>query len=147
MDRTKIGAISGIIGALSSVIPGFLEKRVFHLTKVNFLDYAGVLVIGKEITNFWEWLISVTGHMVFGAFLGVAFAFFIKKTTEENLIFKGTGYGAFIWLSTLALGSYFKLPKFKATNPADCFFILVDALIYGFAMSYTLQKLSKKLWR
>lgn len=43
MDTTKLGAISGAIRAVASIIPGVLTKRVFKIAKLNFLDYAAVL--------------------------------------------------------------------------------------------------------
>jgi hypothetical protein len=79
MDTTKLGAFSGVIGALASIIPGFLEKNVFRIAKLNFLDYAAALILGHEATDIWNWLMAAVGHVVFGAALGVCFVFFIKK--------------------------------------------------------------------
>ena len=147
MDSAKIGAISGIIGAITSVPLGLFEKYILKIVKVSFLDYAAILTVGHEVTDFWHFLIAFIGHIVFGATLGIVFTFFIKKTTDENLLFKGAGFGSIIWLFTDGMGALYKLPLFKIEEPDDCFFILVDALIYGFVMAYTLQKLTQKLWK
>ena len=93
MDTTKLGAISGTIGAFASIIPGLLTRRLLKIAKLNFIDYAAVLVVGHKANTLWEWLIAALGHLVFGAALGVFFAFFIKKTTKESLLFKGGGSG------------------------------------------------------
>jgi hypothetical protein len=146
MDTTKVGAFAGTVGALVSIIPGFLTRRVFRIANLNFLDYSAVLVVGHSVNTIWDWLISAVGHIIFGSVMGVVFAYFIQLTSEEGILLKGTGFGAFLWLFTLSLGSFFKLPHFKLVNPGDCFLILVDAVVYGFTMSYTLQRLTKKSW-
>ncbi len=144
MDTTKLGAISGAIGAAASIIPGLLTKQVFKIASVNFLDYAAVLVVGHKVNDIWQWLVAAAGHLVFGAALGVAFAFFIKKTGDASLLFKGGGFGASIWLLTLGMGTFFKLPHFKITAPGDSVFILVDAICYGVVLALSYQYIADR---
>jgi ABC-type xylose transport system permease subunit len=144
MDTTKLGAISGTIGAVASIIPGLLTRNLFKIAKLNFLDYASVLTLGHKVNDIWHWIIAVIGHLIFGAVLGVIFAYFIKKTSDESLILKGCGFGAAVWLVTLGLGSFFKLPHFKMTAPSDCFFILIDAVCYGVVLAFSYQHISNK---
>jgi hypothetical protein len=147
MDTTKAGAISGAVGAVASVPLGLFEKYILKIVKVSFLDYASVLTVGQGVTDFWHFLVALIGHIVFGSILGIVFAFLINKTTNKDLLFKGAGYGSAIWLFTDGMGSLYKLPLFTAVEPDDCFFILVDAVIYGIVMAYVLQKLTNKLRR
>ena len=144
MDTTKLGAVSGTIGAIASIIPGLLEKNILKLAKLTFLDYASVLTVGHQATDIWHWLIAAIGHITFGAAMGIAFAFFIKKTNNESLIFKGCGYGALLWLVTLGIGTLFKMRHFTVVDPSDCFFILVDAVVYGLITSVAYRLLTKK---
>jgi len=149
MDTTKLGAILGTIGAAAGIIPGVLARRVFMIARVIFLDYAAVLTLGHKVNNIWDWIIAVIGHLIFGAFLGIVFAFFIKNTSSESSILKGGGFGAFIWLLTLALATFFKISHFRVTHPFDCFFILIDAVCYGvvLALSYRYIFNKRKYWR
>ena len=145
MDTTKLGAVSGTVGAIASIIPGLLEKNILKLAKLTFLDYASVLTVGHQATDIWHWLIAAIGHIIFGATLGVIFAFFIKKTgNDESLILKGCGFGILIWLITLGVATLYKMPHFTIIDPSDCFFILVDAVVYGLVTSFTYQWLFKK---
>lgn len=144
MDTTKLGAISGAIGAAASIIPGLLTKQVLKIAQLNFLDYAAVLVVGNKVNDIWQWLMAATGHLIFGAALGVVFAFFIKKTGDGSLLFKGSGFGALTWLATLGMGTFFKLPHFKITAPGDSFFILVDAICYGVVLALSYQYIADK---
>jgi hypothetical protein len=109
------------------------------------LDYASVLTVGHQATDLWHWLIAVIGHTIFGAALGVVFAYFVEKTGQDGLIIKGTGFGAFIWLVTLALGSFYKIPHFKVLAPSDCFFILIDAIIFGLVTALVYQMLLRNI--
>ncbi len=113
MDTTKLEAISGALGAAASIIPGLLTKRVLKIAQLNFLDYAAVLVVGHKVNDIWQWLMAAIGHLIFGAALGVVFAFFIKKTGGVSLLFKGGGFGAFIWLATLGMGTFLNCPILK----------------------------------
>jgi hypothetical protein len=146
MDTTKAGVIAGTVGAMASVPLGLFEKYILKIVKVSFLDYAAILTVGHGVTDFWHFLVALIGHLIFGIILGISFAFFINKTTNRDLLFKGAGYGAAIWLLTDGMGALYKLPLFKIEEPDDCLFILVDAVIYGVAMAYTLQRLTRKSW-
>ena len=134
----------GAIGAAASIIPGLLAKRVLKIAQLNFLDYAAVLVVGHKVNNIWQWLVAAMGHLIFGAALGLAFAFFIRKTSDASLLFKGGGFGALIWLVTLGMGTFFKLPHFKITAPGDSFFFLVDAICYGVVLALSYQYIADK---
>lgn len=51
METIKLGAISGTIGAIASIIPGTFTRRIFKIAQLNFLDYASVLIVGHKVNT------------------------------------------------------------------------------------------------
>ena len=105
---------------------------------------AKIYIMYKRFPGIISNIVGITAQFLIGATLGIGFAYFIQKTSNNYYFIKGLGYGAFIWLVFASFGSLFKIPLFTVIPPNPALSLLIGALIYGFITSFVLKFLENK---
>jgi len=142
-DRFTAGAISGIIGAIAQEIYGYIAKAS-GLTNIAFIDFAEAIIFNAQLKNFIGIIAGIISHLVFGAMLGVLFAYIIYKTSNNYYYFKALGYAAGIWFWSLAFGTMYKINVFNDIQAVPAISVFIGAQVYGLVLAICLKILENK---
>lgn len=141
-DTTLAGAVSGLVGAISGSILGYLFSWL-GLTDRTFHDLAQVFILSKVYPNLLGFVIGTLAHFGVAGLNGVIFAHFIAITTGKHLLIKGIFQGATMWLFFIGVGNFFRMPEFSGMPPLVALIIWMCSAIYGLTMALTLNLIKK----
>ena len=119
-DRFTQGFIAGIIGWLPQTIFTLTMFYGFHLIKLRYFDFAAVLAFSHKPQGLLQTLVSVLIAMAFLGMLGVGFSMLIKVISCQNILLKGSLYGAVGWFTIYSIVTIFKI---KDLYPIDFTYI------------------------
>lgn len=142
-DRLIAGGLAGIIGAAVQQAYGLTVKAI-GITDRAFIDFAEVLVLSKKFVGPLAFFVGSISHLIVGLFLGVIFAYIIRLTSSNYLLFKGFGYGVVWWMLLMGFGTIFRLPVFSPIPPYAAVSTLVGAAVFGLATAFSLGILEKR---
>lgn len=143
-DRYIIGFIAGTIAGFIADLTSFILTHVFKFGKVGYEDFASVLVFGEKASTVGESIFAHLVQLFFSALLGVLFIYWIKRVTDQFLLFKGISFGLFVWFFAFSVVQLYKL---QFLNKFDLETVLVNyfaAIIYGVVLGIALHRLSIK---
>lgn len=142
-DRFVAGALAGIIGAIVQDIYAITIKSLGIIDR-SYIDFASVMIMSESIDGILGFMVGLLAHVGVGVLFGLGFAYIIKKTSSNYLLFKGIIFGLSLWFLLLGYGTTFKLPMFKNLPPLNALTTFVGAVIYGVVTAYTLRLIDKK---
>ncbi|NLZ93961.1 MAG: hypothetical protein GX922_08135 [Firmicutes bacterium] len=136
------GSIAGSIGAI--VKYAFNELAQFlGLAKYDNNATALTVVFSSYQNTPFYWLLGLIHAVMIGAFFGVLLAFiFDHILTPEHYLFKGIGYGIFLYLLNFGvMAKVFDYPAEIASLPSDVIIMLLSLILYAVVTAYTLKKI------
>ncbi len=136
-DKVVFGAFIGVLSKIAMdifQIPLWLMKIVKH----PLAHYAGSLFININTIHhtLLGLVINFLADYIYGAFLGIVFAYLIHMVGRRYLIFKGLLFGAFLWL--FSFGGLRSLPIVKLREVIDVnmpYYLLIH-IIFGLALGF-----------
>lgn len=138
-DRYTIGFITGAIAGFLADLTNFLLTKVFRIGKVGYEDFASVLVFGEIPSTIGQSIFAHFVQLFFSALVGAVFAYWIKKVSERNLMFKGISFGLFIWFFAFSVSQLFKLQYLQKLDLETVIVNNIAAIIYGIMLGISLR--------
>ncbi len=140
MDRFKRGFIAGILAAIIQFIVGLL---FFYLkfTELLWLNFASVLIYGREPLLLEEKVFAELGVLFFSGLMGILFAYLIIYTNSRDHLLKGFVFAETIWFGTFAITLLYKVPEFSIITFKTSVANFILAAIWGMLMSEVLRRL------
>ena len=121
-----------------------MMTHLFKFGKVGYEDFAAVLVFGARAATIGE---SIFAHLVqlsFSAFLGAIFVYWIKRVTDQFLIFKGLSFGLFVWFFAFSVAQLYKLPFLHKFDLGTVVVNYIAAAVYGLVLGIALRFLGRE---
>jgi hypothetical protein len=137
-----------IVGSTSGVLINFVDIFLIDFLKfgqVRFMDYAGLLIYGRQFCGFFENLLAFFVQVGLSASLGVIFICIVDKVSTQYLLLKGMFFALDFWYFIFALVILFKVPYVKVLSFEGGLENLITSLLFGvfLAKSYQLIYLKK----
>lgn len=142
-DRFIQGLIAGVVGWAPQAA-FTLTMYGFRLTKLRFLDFAGVLAYGHHPRGFWDSLLAELVVLIMQAVFGAIFALLVKVISSEYLTIKGGLWGGVSWFIIYSLVTLYRVRDLFPITPGTAAVNMVGSLIYGVAMGWSYQFLNRK---
>ncbi len=144
-DRLGRGFAAGILGWLPTFVFSMAIDLGFHLLKLRFMDFAGILAFDHKPHGFWEALFSEAIVLAQMGALGMLFTLIIAIIARPHLLLKGGLYGGFTWFITYAMADLFKVTGIHGTvDFPTAFFNLIASVLWGTALGWALLWLNRK---
>lgn len=144
MDRFARGFIGGLTGGIVKIGWGFFAYYILHFTKLQFADWASVLIYGRKAATTAEFVVATIAYLVFVGLLGIVFAYLITAINSRNYLFKGVMYGIFLGLIFYSLPILFKIPQLMRMELNTVISFWVGDIIWGLTLAQTLRWLDQK---
>ena len=141
-DRLIAGGLAGLAAGITQNIYGVFVKGL-GITDRAFSDFAAVVVMHTIQPSLVAGIVGFISHLIVGVMFGVIFAYIILLTSSRYFLLKGLGYGAVLWFLLMGFGTIFDLPLFSNIPPVPALTTFIGALIYGFAVAYSLKLIDK----
>ncbi len=143
-DRFTRGLIAGIIAGIVPFIFNFGAKMLNFSTLV-WADFMGLFVLGRRPEGTGEMIFTIILQFFLLGIMGVVFAFIISLFSSQNYWLKGTVFGGSIWFLIYFLTFVFKLPGIEQIPIKTAISNLIGGLLWGFALSISLNWLDDRL--
>ncbi|SDH75951.1 hypothetical protein [Desulfosporosinus hippei] len=140
-DRMYFGFVVGLIAGIPLSIWTLFSYYVLDFTQTRMFDYASEILFGRLPLNALESIIAWLGQMVFCGFVGIGYAYLIPIVTSRHYLAKGWIYSAFIWFSSYAIATLFKMPDLFYTAPYTVVSNFIGASIYGLVLAEATKRL------
>ncbi len=89
MDRFFRGFTAGVVGGVLMQIWSFFSFHVLDFCKLRVIDWAAIMIFGKQTETILETIFAVFAHLLFAGFLGMVFAFLLLRVTSRLCLLKG----------------------------------------------------------
>jgi len=137
-DRVIQGLIAGIVGWLPTFVFNMIVYFGFHLVKLRYLDFGGVLVFNRHPDGILELSFSELIVVVHMMLLGIFFAMLIKVIDSPHLRLKGGIYGGACWITIYVTVNLFKVKGiYGITDFSTAFFNFTASIIWGIMLGIT----------
>lgn len=144
-DRIIQGIIAGIIGWAPQFVFTMAMYFGFHLVKLRFLDFAGILAFNHKPAGWLESIFSEVIVLLQMVGLGILFAWVIKIISHYNLVLKGAIYGGLTWFIIYVLAVLNKVKGIYGVVDFNTSVInLVGSIIWGLTLGWALLFLNRK---
>lgn len=101
------------------------------------MDYAGLLVYGRQFHTFLENLFAFFSQVIFSASLGVLFIYILNRVTTKYLMLKGIFFAINIWYLIFGLVLLYKVPYVLVLTFEGGIENFITALLFGFFLAET----------
>jgi len=143
-DRFTRGMLAGIVAGIITKVYDLLAFYL-HFSTLRWLDFAGIMLLGRKPPNLAEQIFVTFGVWFFHAILGVIFVMLIQRMiSSDNLFLKGWFYGVVWWFMIFAIAHLFKIPQLALVPLKTSVSNFVGASIWGLVMAVAVQWLDRK---
>lgn len=138
MDRFTRGLVSGMAGGLVMNAWSFIafSLNIMHL---RYLDWAGVILLGRLPSNVLETLFSLVIHIFWVGGLGVIFAFLLKAVTTRYDLLKGIVYAVLVGFLTHVVPELFRHPYISGTSFDTVVSNFIGGALWGLTLAAGLR--------
>lgn len=143
-DKLTRGYIAGFIGGIAMNIVDHLSFAL-DISELRLLEWAAVFIHGHKTVNIIQVVFAQFAQLAFSGFGGIIFVFFIEQVTDNNHLFKGWLYGAFLWFAVHGIIVLYKINELIPIEEGTGLTYLVAASVYGLILILSLQWLNKKV--
>ncbi|MEW6660777.1 MAG: hypothetical protein ACOY9Y_07750 [Bacillota bacterium] len=143
-DRFTRGFLAGLAAGIVMNIFSFISFAL-NWVEIRFLDWAGVLIFGRQPVGALEIAVSLAGQLFFTSLLGVFFAYLISMTTSRGYILKGLVYGLAVWFASYAISILFRVPTLVRFRLDTVTSNIVGALLFGLVLAVALKWLDEQV--
>lgn len=123
----------------------YIAYYMLYLTDMRLLDYASVMLAGKEVFMLWEEIFFQLAQIFFSVMVGVLFAYLLPRIGSRYYLLKSWFYSASIWFVVFATGSLFKMPYLYKVSTQTILSNFIGSSIYGLVLGLTLNWLDNKV--
>lgn len=141
-DRFVWGFVAGLLADIIKVGLNLFNFYILHFTKLRYLDFTAILLIGHKPNLFIEAIIAQFAELLWASLLGAAFAYLIAGM-PKNLLFKSIIYGLCIWFFAHAVTTLFKVPYLTIMDWKTMAATSLSSVIYGFLLGFILKRFQK----
>lgn len=141
MDRTFKGLIAGTISAVFMNAINLIFFYIFNLTKVRFLDWASIIMLGSKATTLPAAIYALIIHIFWTGALGIIFSYLLPEITSQGYLIKG---GLYAFLLTFIFRAIVKLYNISFLSPISFQTSLTNttsAFLWGITLAFLLKKL------
>lgn len=143
-DRFIIGFTAGVIGGISAAIIS-IPLYILKLITLRLMDFAAILVLGKEPRGTFEIIYGFLLHWGFSGILGVFFAYLVNHQiiTNKHLWVKGGLFGLGSWFIINVLSTVFRVKKIMVIPVGTATILATASLFVGIVMALVFEWLMK----
>ncbi|MFP4662215.1 MAG: hypothetical protein ACLFPF_08490 [Halanaerobiales bacterium] len=139
MDRFTRGFFAGIMAAVIQLVVG-LVLYYLEFTELLWLNFASVLIYGREPLLFAEQVFSELSVFFFSGLMGILFAYLLTYTTSNNYLLKGFVFAETVWFSTFSITLLFKIPEFRIITFKTSVSNFILSAIWGLLLAEILHR-------
>ena len=145
IDTFLRGIIAGLIAGAVKDIPDSILHSVFHLKKLSFWDYAGVIALNRMPAGFLEIALAVLFEVMFSIGLGVFFVFLADKVIKtKHYLLLGLTFGSSVWFFVTVFVKIFGLTQLQTKNLSDPILTFMLSASYGLLLTVIDHWLNKR---
>jgi len=137
-DRFSRGFVSGIIAGVPTLIFNNVAYYL-NLSTLRWLDFGGILILGKKPGNLLETLFSAVGVYFFVGVLGIIFCFLTPRISSKNYLLKTWVYGTSLWFIFYAMLHLFQVPQLIHIPLKTALLDSIGASIWGLSLGLILR--------
>jgi uncharacterized membrane protein YagU involved in acid resistance len=133
-DKFIAGLIAGFLAGIVSIGFELLLVGLFHFGQPSFLRFSGMMLFTHAPQGLLEQLVATFVHLLFSAYMGSLFAYFLVLVSECYDVVKGAVWGLFITWIIWAVTFLFNLRP-ENSSPTNAIENDLSAIIYGVALA------------
>lgn len=141
MDRFTRGFAAGAVVGMLVDLLSLLTYNLFGFTQWRFIDFAGLIILGRRPAGAGEIIVSVLGQVGFSAAVGIIFAYLLPLTTSRNYMLKGWFFGVMILFSIYSTFHLFQIPQLLQLDLGTVITNMVKASLFGLGLAWLLARL------
>ncbi|MGE5549432.1 MAG: DUF6789 family protein [Bacteroidota bacterium] len=144
-DRVIQGFIAGIVGWLPTFIFSMTVYTGFHLTRIRFMDFGGVLAFSHRPHGFVEALFSESIVLFHMAGLGILYAMVMNVIANPHPLLKGGIFGGLSWFIIYTVVNVFRVKGiYGVTDFETAVLNLIGSIIWGITLGGAFSFLTQK---
>ena len=140
MDRTFRGLIGGVIGAIIMNLINLTFFYILKLTKIRFLDWSGIIMLGHRPNKNIEIIYSLIIHILWTGVLGVILAYLIPQISSQGYLLKGGLYAFLITFIFRSLVILYKVPIISNVSINTSIINTTTSFVWGIILALILAK-------
>lgn len=146
MDRFVRGFIIGMATSAIKDILSWIDYLYLGFTNATYAHLMGAILFGRRITTASELVLAQIIELGFEGFIGVLFIYFAYRTfNQTNLWFKGVFFANAVYVSTFAIGSFFRVPVLYQPSVGTSASTFITSTIYGVFMGLAVYWWGKRV--
>lgn len=133
-DRLTAGLLAGFLSGIAGILFELFLAGLLGLGELSFLNFSGGMLFFHTPRNPAEQFVATLVHLLFSAFVGGAFAYFLVLTSHRNDLLKGAIFDIAV---TWVIWAVTYLYRMRPENPTPINVIENDisAAFEGMAMA------------
>ena len=144
IDRTVIGAASGILGGIALILSLNFFGLFFPAAPLVILLVGKLFISANQINIFGGQAIAYIAHFTVSALLGIIFINLFRVTGKDWAITKGAIFGLAVWL--FLSGGVVNMLKLAPNKPdiPVALALLISHLVFGIVTSWSVLTFIRK---
>lgn len=131
MDKIFKGITAGIIAAVIMNLINLILFYNFHLIKIRFLDWAGLIMLGSLPQSKAAIIYSLLIHICWTGTLGIIFNYILIQISHQAVIIKGGLYAFLLTFIFRSLAVLFQMQTLANSNLTTSIANTLTSLTWG----------------
>lgn len=140
-DRFGRILVAGFIASLVMYGLNLFSYYVLHFSHRRYINWASILIFGKEAGNLTENIISSFAAILFSTSLIIMFGYIILKENRRNYIWRGFFIGLASWFAIMALSYIIGIEKILPIDASSATSLIITSSIWGILGAWLLHVL------
>lgn len=140
-DRFGRSLFAGLIASLVMFGLNLFSYYVLNYSHRRFINWASILVFGRESVNFTETIISSFSTILFSTGLIIIFSYLILKENSRNYIWRGLFVGLASWFAIMSLCYIIGVEKILPIDAPSAISLMITSSIWGLLSAWFLRVL------
>ncbi|MDR3585200.1 MAG: hypothetical protein P4L59_07735 [Desulfosporosinus sp.] len=143
-DRFARLLMAGTFASLILFTLNLFSYYILHFAKRRFINYAALMIFGREFSNFTEALISSIAQIGFSTGLIVILGHLILKERSGNYILKGLFIGFGSWFAIMSMCYIIGIHKILPITLGSATSYMLNSSIWGISNAWFLHMLDER---
>lgn len=140
-DRITRGTLAGLLAGLWIVLVNLSSYHLFHFAKARWTDMLSQLVFGRPVKTPLDFAFGLFCFFIFVGTMGAVYArLILPKPGTGSYYFRAVGWGLFVWVFTLSLGTAYRIPQMWVIAPETGLTNIVSLVGWGLLLAFIMER-------
>lgn len=143
-DRFARRLVAGFLSSLILFALNMFSHYVLHISERRYINYAALMIFGREASNLIEEIFSSFAQIGFAAGLIIISSYFILKEKSRNTFWRGLFIGFGSWFAIMSISYIIGVHKILPMDIKSAVSFMIASSIWGIIGAWLLLILDKR---